>query len=163
MKVRELLQTEIWSKRTTRNILFLFGVVVGVIVVGSVVMYEIERHWLTTGERNAAIAAIAQIDGLQDFSSLSDEEFDAREKQAEAKVEAAKHAAVTKRDEWLSFNLDVCLNETKSDRDEVRIALLFWEKHLPVGSSKTEFGKKLDLSGTELRTLSRMELHKELD
>ena len=163
MKVRELLQIEIWSKITSRKILVWFGIVIGVLVVGFVTLYEIERHWLTTGERSAAKAAIAQIDGLQDFASLSDEDFDAREKQAEAKVEDAKHAAVTKRDDWVALELSFYLEETQNDQREIREALLFWEKHLPTGGSRTEFGKKLDLSGTEMRTLTRMELHKLLD
>ena len=159
MKIHELLQIEIWSKRTTRRIL----VGLGIVIAGFFAWAAVEQYWLTSGERDAAKAALAQIDGLQDFTSLSDQDFDARVKQAEAKVETAKHAAVTQRDEGLAFDLEVYLGETRIDRDQIRWALIFREKHLPVGGSRTEFGKKLDLSGTELRTLTRLELHRALD
>jgi len=163
MNIRELLQIEIWSKRTSRKILVGFGVVFGTAVVGFAGLYVVERYWLTPGERSSAKAAMAQIDGLQDFSSLSDEDFDAREKRAEAKVEDAKHAAVTKRDDWIALDLSFYLDETQSDKREIGEALIFWQRHLPGGTAKTELGKKLDLSGTELRTLTRFELHKILD
>jgi hypothetical protein len=159
MKVRELLQIELWSKRTSRKIC----IGIGIVFIGFGFWIWTDQHWLTPGERSAAKEALAQIDGLQDFAPLSDQDFDVREKQAEAKVEAAKHAAVTQRDKGLAFDLEVYLGETTIDRDEVRRALLFWERHLPVGGSTTEFGKKLNLSGTELRTLTRLELHKALD
>jgi apolipoprotein N-acyltransferase len=159
MKVRELLQIEIWSKRTSRKILVWFGVVFGVLVVGFVSLYEIERHWLTPGERSAAKVALAQIDGLQDFASLSDEDFNAREKQAEAKVEDAKQAAVTERDDWVAFELSFYLDDTQSDQREIRDAVFMWERHLPASGLTTEFGKKLNLTGTELRSLTRVELH----
>jgi len=163
MNFRELLQIQIWSKRTTRRILVWFGIISGILVVGFVALYEVERHWLTPGERSAARAAQTQIDALQDFASLSDQDFDAKDKQAKAEVEAATNAAVTQRDDWLAFQLDVYLSETEGDRDEVRMALIMWERHLPVRGATTEFGKKMNLSGTELRSITRLELHKLLD
>jgi hypothetical protein len=155
MKVRELLQTELWSKRTSRKIFVGFGIVIVLLCA----WYALERYWLTPGERNAARAALVQIDGLQDFVSLSDQDFDARKKQAEEMIDAAKQAAVTQRDELLALQLDGYLSLTEADREEVRDALIMWERHLPVGGSTTEFGKKLNLSGTEIRSFTRLELH----
>jgi multidrug resistance efflux pump len=153
------LQTEIWSKRTSRKILIGFGVAVSFLGVWCAV----ERYWLTPREHKSAKVALAQIDEIQDFASLSDQDFEAREKQAEQKVEVAKHAALTQRDELIALSLDLYLNDTKDDRDEVRRALLDWERHIPIEGSRTEFGKKLDLTGTEMKTLIRQTLHKELD
>ncbi len=124
MNVRKLLQTELWSKRTSRRILVWFGLIFGVLVVGFVAVYEIERHWLTPGERSSAKAALAQIDGLQDFGSLSDQEFEVREKQAEVKVKIAKDAAVTKRDVWIADSLELYLTETQGDFEEIQIAIV---------------------------------------
>jgi hypothetical protein len=163
MKVRELLQIEIWSKKTTRKILIVSGIVLGIAAVGLGVLYEVNLRWLTTRERNAAKVALAEIDGLQDFAPLSDQDFDTKDKQAKAEVEAATNAAVTQRDDWLAFQLDIFLSETEGDRDEVRMAVIMWERHLPAKNATTDFGKKMNLSGTELRSLTRAELHKLLD
>src|ERR1700677_3065431 len=104
MNFRELLQIQIWSKRTTRKILVWFGIV---FVIGFLALngwHFVELHWLTGGERNAAKAALAQIEALQDAGTLSDDEFALKAKQAEAKVKAAQDAAVTYRDTFMEMD-----------------------------------------------------------
>jgi hypothetical protein len=65
MKIRELLQTELWSKRTSRRIL----VGIGILVVGFFFWCAIEQYVLTPGERSAARAALVKVDELQDSAT----------------------------------------------------------------------------------------------
>ena len=105
MNIRELLQTELWSKRTTRKILVWSGLV---FVVGFLALngwHFVEIHWLTRGERDAAKAALAEIDALQDAGPLSDEEFQVRLKAAEAKVKLAEEQPETYRDNFTQMKL----------------------------------------------------------
>src|SRR5258708_2164631 len=101
MEIRELLQKEIWSKRTARKILIGFGIV----AVGFVVLFAIDRYWITPPERNAAKAALAQIDALQNPNHMSDAEYDAEALQAKGKVDSAVQMAWTTRDEWIAKQL----------------------------------------------------------
>ena len=109
MNVLELLQIELWSKRTSRKILIVSGIVAALVLVAYGAGYGIEIHWLTRGEREAARAALQQIDALHDARSLSDEEFEALERQAEAKVKTAEDAATTLRDDDVAMDLSAYL------------------------------------------------------
>jgi uncharacterized protein HemX len=109
VNLREALQIEIWSKRTSRKILIIGGMVIALLLLAYGFGYEIEIHWLTQGEHDTARAALQQIDALQDARSLSDEEFEILAKQAEAKVKAAEDSARTSRDEVVAMQLGVYL------------------------------------------------------
>jgi hypothetical protein len=92
MGIREILQTEIWSKETSRKILARVwkiakyaGISIGIAFAAFVLFGFVWAHWLTTKERNAGKAALAQIEVLQNFDSASDAEFDAQAKQAKEK------------------------------------------------------------------------------
>jgi hypothetical protein len=163
MNVHKLLQTELWSKKTTRKMLVWSSVVFGALAVGFIAVREIELHWLTPGERKAARVALESVDGLQDFVRFDDPVFEDRDKDAKAKVELATQAALTTHDASVAFTLEAYLSETEMDRDEIQMAVILWQRHLPVSSPSTEFGKRLQLTGTEMRGLTRVELHKALN
>jgi hypothetical protein len=105
MKIRELLQKEIWSKRTSRKILIGFGIVTVVLVVGFVVLSAVDEHWITPAERIAGRAALVQIEDLQDFNGMSDAEYDAGALDAKRKIETAEHVALTFQDRRIAFLL----------------------------------------------------------
>jgi hypothetical protein len=114
MNVRELLQKEIWSKKTSRKILIGFGIV----VVGFCVWYALDRYWITPPERNAARVALAQIDALQKFNEMSDAEYDAGALQAKGKVDTAGQVAWTSRDEKIAAALEGYLGVTQVERSD---------------------------------------------
>jgi len=163
MTFREVLQIEVWSKSTTRKILVASGTLIGILVLGVLVFYQVETHWLTAKEQAAATEALKQIDGLQGFGSLSDHEFETKSRGVEAAVDKANGAAFTERDKQLAFLISAYFEETRTDREELQIAEMMWDRHLPESDSRTQFGKKIDLTGTEIRTLTRLQLHKILD
>jgi hypothetical protein len=116
MTLREILHIEIWSKKTTRRIFSILGLVVGTLLIGFVVWFEVERHWLTKGEQKVASSALRQIDALNDANSLSDEEFFRRENAIEASVVDADRAALTSRDKAISSGVGLCLLNVESER-----------------------------------------------
>jgi hypothetical protein len=105
MTIREILQIEIWSKRTSRKILIGSGIVVALLVVGFVVLNALDERWITPPERKAGRAALAQIEVLQNFEQMSDLEYDAGALQAKRKIDTAEHAAWTAQDERIALML----------------------------------------------------------
>jgi hypothetical protein len=105
MKIRELLQKEIWSKRTSRKILIGFGIVVVLLVVGFVVLNTLDERWITPPERKAGRAALAQIEVLQNFDQMSDSEYDAGALQAKQKIDRAEQTALTAQDKRIALML----------------------------------------------------------
>jgi hypothetical protein len=126
MGIREVLQTEIWSKETSRKILAglrkilgvmkYVGLVLGVVVVGVVLWAWIWTHWLTAKERNAGSVALVQVDALQNFDGMSDADFDAKVKLAQEKVDAANHAVLTEKDNEVAGTLWFYLDQIKFTR-----------------------------------------------
>ena len=159
MKIRELLQTEIWSKRTSRRIL----VGIGILAVGFLCWCAIEQYVLTPGERSAARAALVQVDELQDFATPSDEDFNARTKQAEEKVELAKRAASTARDKNVAVDLEAYLGLTSIDREEMRRQKSMQQADSPLVRRDQEFELKMETAGKKARLIVRLELHRALD
>ena len=167
MKVRELLQTELWSKETSRKILgrangvlVRVGIVLGILVVAIGVLLLVAVFPLTPGERNAARTALAQVDTLQDFGSNRGEDFDSRADKARRCVEAAEKAAWTGHDKNVSNMLSEYLFLTRQDHEEWMVKLEF-QRREPQASANMTFMKKLD--SPELRSIFRSTLHKELD
>jgi hypothetical protein len=119
MKVRELLKYEIWSKRTTRKILVWSGAFLGFVIAFLTIWILIERHWLTPGERRAGREALAQIDGLQDFQSMSAQDFSLKYHKAENEIDAARMSAWTWKDKGVTALLDWYLRGTWVDREEM--------------------------------------------
>ena len=163
MSIRELLQTEVWGKRTSRKILVWFGVVVAVVVVGYVLWGALSWHWLTPGERNAARAALVQLDALQNSGSLNNEEFSARAKQAERGMDNAFRAAWTTRDRMIvgklmGYQLDIVVK-----RMQMRRQALPEQRKTPLTDSDRKLNELMIASGINVNGSDRLELHKVLD
>jgi hypothetical protein len=150
MKVHELLQIELWSKRTSWKICIGIGIVVVFAVVGLNAFFAVERYWLTPGERRAARTALAQIDGLQNLDSISDQDFSAKTKLVQQSVDLAHDAAWTIRDKQIVAELMRYSLATVIDRRSIRMRM----------SVQHQLDEKLNSSGIKLYG---MELHKALD
>ena len=116
MKVRKYLQTELWSSKRSWRILVGSGLVTGVCVAGFVGWNEYEVHWLTSGEREAARAVLAEIDSMRDAESLSDEAWETRIRQVRAKIEATRKEVRTYRDTQMEMDLNFYLLRVDLDR-----------------------------------------------
>ncbi len=108
MTFREVLQIEIWSKRTTRKIWLGFGLVV-MVLIGVATWVAVSRMWLTASERRVGKVALVQVDALQRFAGMGDLEYIARYKDAEVKVATARQVAWTERDHWTAEMLSTYL------------------------------------------------------
>src|ERR1700728_1968783 len=120
MKLRELLQFEIWSKKTSRKILVWSGTILGFVIAFLAIWILIEKYWLTPGERRAGKVALVQIDGLQDFKSMSDQDFNSNFHRAEDEVNAARMSAWTWKDKGVAWSLYWYLEATSNDREEIQ-------------------------------------------
>jgi hypothetical protein len=163
MKIRELLQTEIWSKRTTRWILVGIVVGYGLILLGGLAWNQVELHWLTPGERSAARLALGQIEALQNDGSLSDPEFETRVSQVQAQVKAASDAAKTYRDHFVEMRLGSYFVSVTWERRKIRREYLAAQGHPSTGKPNREFEEKIDATMKSWRNTDRLALHKELD
>jgi hypothetical protein len=114
MKLRELLQTEIWSKRTTRKIWKVVGTVL--VLVG--LWFEVNHYWLTPSERKAARSALAKVDAIEKSDGLSKEEFGAKFSEAKQAVDATEREAWTTRDGKTSEMLSMYLDLVQVERSE---------------------------------------------
>jgi hypothetical protein len=126
MGIREVLQTEIWSKETSRKILARMwkifvgleyvGIGLGVVLAGVVLWFVVSTHWLTERERAKGKIALVQVDALQNFDGVNDSDFNVRSQQAQEKVDDALNAAFTVKDRVTAFYLDYYLHEVDSMR-----------------------------------------------
>ena len=135
MKIREILQTEIWSKETSRRILaparkylvppkrvvVRVAIALGIIVALAGIALTIEMLWMTNGERRVATEALAEIDALQSYVSSESDDFEARDRQAKERIEEADSIAETIRDKRTSTGLWLYLYLTESDREEAEM------------------------------------------
>lgn len=162
MKVRELLQAELWSKRTTRKVFVGIGISFAVLLLTASVLYEVAMHLLTPGERSAAKVALVEIDALRNAETMNGEEFDLAEKKAQQKLQTAKDAQRTHRDREVVAALSTYLILTTDRWDEARYELEF-----PVSSSEMNAKRTSEIehrqSTIEMRSRLRLALHKELD
>jgi hypothetical protein len=167
MKFRELLQTEIWSKRTSQKIIFWAGIVFVIASVGFGAWHFVEVNWLTPWERSAGRVALTQIDALQDAGPLSDQEFEIRWKQAKEKVQAADGAAVTYRDNSIQMDLYWYFAGVELERSKVqnkkRTDELVQQGRIRRWDRDEESDKKIDAVLNDLNRARRAALHKELD
>jgi hypothetical protein len=123
MIIRDLLQIEIWSKRTSRKILIGLGIVVILLVVGVVVLNALDERWITPPERKAGRAALAQIEVLQNFDQMSDSEYDAGALQAKQKINTAEQAAWTAQDKRIALMLLGYFTSTDGKRSHKKFKL----------------------------------------
>jgi len=163
MNVRKIVQNVFWSKKALCRILIGFVIFVGVLVVVSGVLYEVERHWVSPGERRTARAALAQIDAIQNLETISRDDFEARERGLKEKLNAARGAGWTNRDMGVYMILDAYLEGTEQERADV------WElNYLKAGGrsiSESDRGLSWEKVAAEKEQLRyyRAILHKELD
>ena len=123
MTIRELLQIEIWSKRTSRKILIGLGITVVALVVGFLVLSTLDERWITPPERKAGRAALAQIEVLENFNQMSDAEYDAEALQAKQKVDTAEQAAWTSQDRRIAIMLLGYFAMTDGKRSDLKFKL----------------------------------------
>jgi hypothetical protein len=102
MTLRELLQIELWSKRTTVKIVVISAVAL-VLCFGSWRAYY--RYWITLGVREHGGKALAQIDELQRLSASCDAGFKAKEESADRELKIADQKERTFRDITVLFQL----------------------------------------------------------
>jgi hypothetical protein len=171
MKVREFLQIELWSKETTRKITartrkFLVRIAIAVLVVALALalVLTLEIRWLTPGVRRDAKDALAKIDTLQDFGSISEMDFYSKLEQAKMKIQQASESAWTIRDSGTLDMLSNYVDFTKQSYKEMKLL-----EQVRKRMSATEVLKHPSLTsnpaqtGADIRNSWRNLLHKELD
>jgi len=183
MKVRELLQTEIWSKETSRKILepirkILFcvlpsrktlkriGIVLAVLVVVLGITLSVEIRWLTPRERRVAIVSLVQVEELQSLLDCNCEKFGIVDQQAKASVNISEQKAWTVRDHTVAGLLYLYLIEIERTKQgelrEAQVKLFIHQRKLQLDSNpkfETEFRR----SQLEIFSMYNSELHKEMD
>jgi hypothetical protein len=176
MNVRELLQTEICSKETSRKILrrawrvvrpvaIAFGVLVLLLAAVSVV----EWYWLTSGERKAGRTALAKIEELEQLEKNQSGDFDVMNSQAKALVRVADERAWTLRDQRTAGLLELYRWELETEHQnrllETQIRQNEQEKHLELHADQgyRELEEKSRASQTQFVSSWRSLSHKELD
>jgi hypothetical protein len=163
MDLRELLKTEIWSKGTTRKILVWSGTFLGFVIAVLAIWILVEQFWLTPGERRAGRAALAQIDTMQDFESMSVQGFNAKSWQAEKELDAAQNSAWTSRDKGVSESLSLYLETTKTDQEEKQRRERLELDHPDLAPREVEWALERETTAKKVRLLFRTELHALLD
>jgi hypothetical protein len=173
VNVRELLQTEIWSKETSRRILRRIWriarpvfAVTGVLVLLLGVAFAIEWYWMTSGERTAGRAALAKIEELERFEGNKNDGFDEANRQAKNLTIVADQKAWTLRDRNTAGLLEFYRWELESDHEsrvrEMEVKTLAAENHLELHSNP-DLEKKLRDTQEQIHNSMRSSLHKELD
>jgi hypothetical protein len=109
-----------WGTLKSKKFMVRFGIgfVAAFVAFGALAAFEC--CWLTRAERNSAQAALVAIDGLQDFNSLSDDDFDARVQDVQNAVVTARQAAATIRDQQVAFALVRYLSSIEIERNVSR-------------------------------------------
>ncbi|MGD1063981.1 MAG: hypothetical protein ABR860_12035 [Terracidiphilus sp.] len=159
MTIRELLQIELWSKRTTRKIL----VGIGIVVAGYFAWAAVDEHWISPGEHRAGSEALVQIETLRKIDPEKDKDFELGVQQVRQKIEAAKKAAWTTRDTFLALDLSGYLLMTEIDRKAPGIGGKLQQRNASSSDSRRRLLEKLasTATGSEARLSAR--LHEELD
>jgi hypothetical protein len=163
MNVRELLQTEFWSKKALRRILIGFGIIICLLVVGFGALYYVEWHWLTPGARKTDKVVLAQIDSLQNLELISRKDFEARESGLQEKLNKAGQAAWTLRDKGVYSELYFYLYATEREQAAV------WEQNQmqlgdsSITNSDRELNRKEITTEEEQVRSYRFFLHYQLD
>jgi hypothetical protein len=176
MNVRELLQTEIWSKETSRRILRRVwrivkpvAMVFTVLVLLLAVVVAVEWYWLTSGERKAGRTALAKIEELQQLDIDPTGDFDAMNSQAKALVRVADQKARTLRDRRVSTLLEIYRWELETEHEdrlrELQIRQIEKERQLelPADRESQELEEKSRASQAQVLNSWRSLLHKEMD
>jgi hypothetical protein len=159
MRFRELLQYELWSKKTSRKILIGLGIVIVVFVVWA----AIEQYWISPGERKVAKIALLKIDDLQDFATISGQDFDVRARTAGEQIASAQRTAWTMRDRLLALSLSAYFELTKIDQEDLQRRKQIEQRFPPHTLKDAEFADQNVEVGEKARLAVRFELHAVLD
>src|SRR5579863_9010363 len=175
MNVRELLQTEIWSKETSRKILRRtwrivrpVAIVSGVLVLLLAVVFVVEWYWLTGGEREAGRTALAKIEELEQREKNQGSDFDVLNSQAKALVRVADHRAWTLRDQRTVSLLELYRWELETEHQnrllESQIRQIEKERNLelPADQKYRELQERFRASQAQILSGWRSLSHKEL-
>jgi hypothetical protein len=141
MAIRNLLSYELWSKETTRKalsrvwrILKPVSIALGLLAVLLFVTYEVGTHWLTSGEREAGNAALAQLEKLDALRYCKCEQFAVVNEQAKKAVQVARSKAWTIRDgqlvKWLELYRWMVETENASDLRNAEVNDFAARRHL---------------------------------
>ena len=161
MNLRELLHIQHWSKRTSRMGLAVLGLILGLFLAGLLSWRVVDASWITPGERNAAKAALAELDVMQGSDLTSDRDFSAEAQAAEAKIGAAEQAAWTARDRRIVSELMGYQSVLVVDR--FRRKAFVRPGDAPLKGEAREENEQLESSGTEMERAARAALHQALD
>ena len=163
MKIREILQIELWSKRTTRKILVGLGILVASSFIVFWIWSKVELNWLTHGERVAAKAALKKIDELQSAGSLADAEYEKRRSEADAAIDTAERVAKTRKDTLIEMKLMMCSVGATSARFRTREQQQIEQGKLHSTGADLMQEKQTDVLLNAMAHQDCLELHKELD
>jgi len=147
MKLREFLQIEKWSKRTSRKMFVAFGVV----TLGFVILYGLNARWTSPKERRAAREALAQLDTLKSFTN-SNEEYGVAHNQARQKVDVALHAGLTSQDKVIALTLSMYLMSIETENESQKSSR---EMKIKWGSSRDERIQKMLLDDSRSSQVSQ--------
>src|SRR5580704_576916 len=159
MKIRELLQIELWSKRTTWKIL----VGIGIVVAGYFAWAAVDEHWISPGEHRAGREALVQIETLKKIDPEKDKDFELGVQRAKQRIETAKNAAWTARDTFLTLDLSGYLLMTEIDRKAPGIREKLLQRRASSSDSRWTLLDKLESTATGSEAQLSARLHKELD
>ncbi len=175
MKVRELLQYEIWSKETSRKILSPIGkclkwvaIVSGSLAVLIWIVYVIESAgWLDSRRKGTPEEpALAQIVELEKLIDCNCDQFVVVDGKAHSVLTVATQKAWTLRDHSVAFELWFYLTEVEQKQEgdlrEAQAKAIVQQRHLQ-WHSNPELEQKDRSLRRELFSTFRLELHKELD
>jgi len=109
-----------WTNLQSKKTLVTIGAALGIVTVSVCTLAAVQTCWLTPGEQSAARSALTTIDDLRDFGSINGEEADAKVRQAEDAVEAARQTAQTSRDQDVAVGLMQYLSSIELERQAVR-------------------------------------------
>jgi hypothetical protein len=137
----------VWDTLKSKKFLVRFGIGFGSALVAVGALVGAECFWLTSAERNSAQAALTAIDNLQNSSTFSDEDFDARAQEVQNAVEMARQAAHTARDQEVAFALIQYLGSIEAEHEATRTRVLTSEE-ITVPESPTSRSLSLKLHET---------------
>ena len=167
MAWREVLQTEIWSKQTSRRIWKVLGCWSVTTVVLGAAFIVVELKWLTPQERSVARNALAEIESLRKSLKGDEAEYRSRKEDAEAGAALAESQAWTRRDRKLAELLRGYLFMIEMEYEEPRMEARsqeFHRRHPERTASETDSDRAQRLqTGRQVREFVGKVLHDTLD
>jgi hypothetical protein len=109
-----------WMNLKLKKTRAVWGAALGIVTVLACTFAAVQMCWLTPGEQDAAREALAAVDDLQTFASVSSGDADVRLMRAQDAVETARQAARTARDQHVAFALMQYLSSIERERETMR-------------------------------------------